>query len=66
MVSLQVRISRNDAWVNDDPGVVSYMSPVSLMLIGTSNTSAVEELCTPEPIEGAQFNLYKIGEWDGS
>lgn len=44
MVSLQVRISRNDAWVNDDPGVVSYMSPVSLMLIGTSNTSAVEEL----------------------
>ena len=44
LVSLQARISRNDAWVNDGPGVVSYISLVSLMLIGTSNTSAVEEL----------------------
>lgn len=31
LASLQVRISRNDAWVNHDPGVVSYISPVSLM-----------------------------------
>ena len=27
---------------------------------------SIREDGTPEPIEGAQFNLYKIGEWDGS
>ena len=27
---------------------------------------SIREDGMPEPIEGAQFNLYKIGEWDGS